>query len=171
MLARIARGVGSTAAAAWVALMLVAAGPGSDTMAKIYPRVEPVLHLFNVDNEWGFFAPNPDVGTVARYRVTDSAGQEHEHALHEALDRWDPMFLRYTTLYMAIVESADTYEAGAARYLCRRHADLEPRTIAIVVAEQAVVTPEDYLAGTGILDGVDIEVRPARRCPDGELAE
>jgi hypothetical protein len=168
-LARIARCVGSLAAASWVAVMLVGAGPGSDTMGKIYPVVEPLLDLFGVDNEWGFFAPNPDVGTVVRYRVVDGRGREHEHALHEDLDRSDPMFLRYTTLFMAIADNPETYEPGAVRYLCRRHADLDPRSIAIVVAEQAVVTPEEFLEGTGILDGLEIEVRPARRCPDAEV--
>jgi hypothetical protein len=169
LIARIARGVGSIAAAGWVAVMLIGAGPGSDTMSKVYPVVEPLLDFLNIDNEWGFFAPNPDVGTVVRYRVVDGSGATHELELHESLDRLDPMFLRYTTLYIAIVENADDYEPGAVRYLCRRHADLEPRSIAIVVAEQAVVTPEEFVAGTGILDGLDIEIRPARRCPDGEV--
>ena len=171
LLPRIARCVGSIAAAAWVAMMLIGAGPGSDTMSKLYPKVEPVLDFFNVDNEWGFFAPNPEVGTVVRYRLVDGNGEPHDFHLHEALVRWDPMFLRYTTLYMSIVENEDAFEPGAVRYLCHRHADMSPRTIAIVVAEQDVVTPDEFLEGRGILDDLDITVRTARRCPDGEVTK
>ena len=159
---------GSGLATVYALMMFIGAAPGSDTMGKIYPKIEPALDTLNIDNEWGFFAPNPDPGTLVRYRVTDGEGTVHEFNMTEAADALDPAYLRYTTLYVSIVESPDEYEVGAVKYLCRMHADMDPRAIAFVHIEQDVVTHKEFLEGQSILDGLDITVRDAIACEDAE---
>src|SRR5688572_32655797 len=96
---RIAYAVGS-AAVAWVAAaMIVGAAPGSSTMAKVYPLFQPFLQTFDMQHDWGFFAPDPGTGHVVRYEVRDAGGEVHAFALTEELDRWDPAYFRFTTLY------------------------------------------------------------------------
>jgi Fe-S-cluster formation regulator IscX/YfhJ len=145
--------------------MLVAAAPGSATMAEVYPLFRPFLRAFDLEHDWGFFAPDPGTGHVVRYEVRDAAGDMHAFALTEELDRWDPAYFRRTTLYTKISSSDSDYAAGAVRWLCRRHADLDPRSIRFVVAHQQPVAPEEFLDGVDIMGDLDVRHRDWRACP------
>lgn len=166
LLPALAYGAGSLTLSLWAMGMLVAAGPGSDTMAAIYPVFEGPLSFLDINNDWGFFAPNPNTGSVLRYEVSEPDGTEHTFALTEALQGWMPAYFRYTTLYTAIGESHDTYAEGAARLLCRRHADLQPVDITFVVWHQVEIGHEAYLAGHGIMDGLVPERHLPVACPE-----
>jgi hypothetical protein len=156
--AKVAYAVGSLAVAFLAVAMLVGAAPGSFTMAKVYPLFQPFLRTFDLAHDWGFFAPDPGTGHVVRYDVLDERGETHAFRLTEELDRWDPAYFRFTTLYTNASVEDGNYERPTIHYLCRRHAELSPREIRIVVAHQKAVSPEEFRDGVGTMD--DLEVFP-----------
>ena len=80
------------------------------------------------------------------------------------MDRWDPAFFRYTTLFVNVMEDSEAYGDGAAVFLCRKHADLRPRKIVFTVARQVERSPQDVLDGHGILDDMPVEKLYFRHC-------
>lgn len=153
-------------AVAWIAAsMLVAAAPGSATMAKIYPFFRPFLDTFDLRHDWGFFAPDPGTGHVVRYEVRGADDATHAFALTEELHRFDPAYFRLTTLYTKASTQDSDYAAGAVRFLCRRHADLDPVEVRLVVAHQRAVTPDAFLDGVDPMADLDVRHRPWSPCP------
>ncbi len=170
MRARISYALGSLFVVAFVLGLLIAAGPGSYTMGKVYPVVQPALGAVNIDNDWGFFAPDPGPGSVARYVVRDRDGRTHEFGMTEAMPRWSLAYFRYTTLYMAIAQSPEYYLPGAVAYLCRQHADLDPVSITVILADQQDVTAQEFLEGKDPMADLEISKVGPRRC-DAPLGE
>ncbi len=152
---------------AYVTGLVLATAPSSAVVDDTYELAYPALELANVNNSWGFFSPDPGPGDLPRYEVVDGDGVRHEFMWMEELDRWDPAYFRYTTLYVAIIDAPELYGDGAARFLCERHRSLNPRKITFTVAHQVDVLPEDYLAGRGIMDDARVERLFSRRC-DGK---
>ena len=142
---------------AYVGALLIAAGPESELVGDAYDVAYPALELANINNDWGFFSPDPGPGDLPRYEVIDGDGKTHAFEWMEALDRWDPAFFRYTTLFVNVIDNGDIYGDPAAAFLCRKHADLEPRKIVFTVAHQVDRAPEDVLAGKGILEDMPVE--------------
>jgi hypothetical protein len=153
----------------YVGGLLLAAGPDSDVVNDAYEFAYPALELANVNNDWGFFSPDPGPGDLPRYEVIDGDGKTHRFELMETLDRWDPAFFRYTTLYVNLIEDRETYGDAGAVFLCRKHADLRPRKIVFTVAHQVSFSPQDVLDGKGILDDMPVEKLYFRHCdPEDE---
>ncbi len=152
----------------YVSGLLLAAGPSSDLIDDVYEVAYPALELGNINNDWGFFSPDPGPGDVPRYEVVDGDGNTHAFEWMEALDRWDPAFFRYTTLLVAVIDSPRTYGPGATAMLCRRHADLKPRKIVFTVAHQVDQSPEDILGGKTIMSEAEVERLYFLPCEDAE---
>jgi Fe-S-cluster formation regulator IscX/YfhJ len=165
---KVAYAVGSLVVAWISASLLVAAGPASATMAKVYPLFEPGLRTFDLEHDWGFFAPDPGTGHVVRYEVRDAHGETRAFGLTEELERWDPAYFRFTTLYTKASVVGAGYEDGALRMLCRRHADIDPTSIRIVVAHQKPVSAEEYLEGVDPMENLDVFPQDWRPCPTEE---
>jgi Fe-S-cluster formation regulator IscX/YfhJ len=163
---KLAYAAGSITVTWVVASMLVAAGPASWTMAKIYPAFKPFLELADLEHEWGFFAPDPGTGHVVRYDVRDADGNKHAFRLTEELRRWDPAYFRLTTLYTKFSYKESDYAEIAIGSLCRRHAALRPREARFVVAHQVEVSPEEFREGKGTMDELQIVRRPWIDCPE-----
>jgi len=159
----------SGAVVLYVGGLLLAAGPASDLVTDAYQVAYPALEMANVNNDWGFFSPDPGPGDLPRYEVIDGEGKTHRFSWMEALDRWDPAYFRYTTLLVNVIDDAEAYGDGAAAYLCRKHADLEPRKIVFTVAHQVDRPPADVLDGHGITDDMPLEKLYFKPCaPEAE---
>lgn len=168
--ARIGYGLGSMFVTLFVLGLLIAAGPGSYTMSKVYPVMQPTLAVVNIDNDWGFFAPDPGPGSIARYVVRDGSGRTHEFGMSETVPRWSAAYFRYTTLYMAVAQSPEYYLPGAVAYLCRQHEALDPVSITVILANQQDITAEEFVAGKRPMDDLEIVKVGPRRC-DAPLGE
>lgn len=154
----------SAAIVTYVAGLVLAAAPSSELVDDLYEVAYPALELANVNNDWGFFSPDPGPADVPRYEVIDSDGKRHAFEMMEALDRWDPAYFRYTTLFVGVVDSPEAYGDGATAFLCRRHADLDPYKIVYVVARQADHYPADVLDGADIMDHAEVDRLYFRHC-------
>lgn len=118
----------------------------------MYPIFQPYLALLHLDSGWGFFAPDPHPGVRMLYVLTDDQGRKHEVDFTSSLERSATGFQRYTMMQDYLWIEAQPYTTHAARYLCRRHADLRPRQIAFRFHRVQPLTPEAYLQGHRPLD-------------------
>ncbi|MGH1439072.1 MAG: hypothetical protein ACRBBR_03080 [Cellvibrionaceae bacterium] len=143
----------------WHALaIIIGPAPGSYLMSKVYPIFKPYLVALHLNNEWGFFAPDPAKGTLLRYSVTDENGVEHVFKLTENLRRRDHTFLRYTSLYLTIGRNNEAFVASAKNYLCRQHADLNPRQLQFFMGHQLSITPDEIIEGHRALDDQHMQI-------------
>ena len=155
----------------YVTALLLAAAPASDLMNDAYDAAYPALELANVNNDWGFFSPDPGPGDLPRYEVVDRQGRTNRFSWMEDLDRWDPAFFRYTTLFVNVIEDGEVYGDGATAFLCRKHADLQPRKIVFTVAHQVDMAPQDILDGKDLLDDMPVDKLYFRPCPGLDPAQ
>lgn len=133
----------------WHTLALVIGpAPGSELMSKIYPAFVPYLNGFNLNNQWGFFAPDPHAGSLLRYGLETRDGERQVFHLTENLGREDADFLRYTSLYLTLIRQPQSYMKAAAKYLCRRHRALKPLAIQFFAGHQLRIGPEQFVAGS-----------------------
>jgi hypothetical protein len=139
------------------AAMVVAPAPGSYALSKIFPAFWPYLSALHLYNEWSFFAPHPDRGRMLLYTIETADGQSRTYPLTAALQRSDPAFSRYTTLYTEIARQDSPFYEAAADYLCRRHRDIAPVRLTFLVRHQLLLTPDDYKAGKRPLDDEFLE--------------
>jgi len=145
--------VGSVAVSVAVLGMVVSAAPKSAIKYVSYPVFAPTLQILNVDTSWGYFSPNPTRGFVVRYDVIDASGGRHSFRLTESLSRWgDIGYTRVTGYYTELGESRPRYAQGAARHLCNRHHDLDPRQIELMVGTQPKVNPVEFLRGKDLYE-------------------
>lgn len=132
----------------WHTLALVIGpAPGSSLMGHIYPAFVPWLNSLNLNNQWGFFAPDPHAGSLPRYIVESADGGEQVVRLSETLQRSDAGFLRYSSLYLSLARQREPYLQAAAQYLCRQHRAQVPIAIHFFVGHQLRVGPEQYREG------------------------
>ena len=74
----------SGAVVLYVGGLLLAAGPSSTLIDDAYEVAYPALELANINNDWGFFSPDPGPGDLPRYEVVDGEGR------HTASSGWRP---------------------------------------------------------------------------------
>lgn len=143
----------------WQSLaIIIGPAPGSYLMSKVYPIFKPYLVALHLNNEWGFFAPDPAKGSLLRYIVTDGTNTQHIFKLTEKLKRSDHGFLRYTSLYLTIGRKNEEYVDSATHYLCHLHKNLNPQKIQFFIGHQQSITPKQFLAGNRPLDDNHMEV-------------
>lgn len=132
----------------WHTLALVIGpAPGSDLMSRIYPVFVPYLDGFNLNNQWGFFAPDPHAGSLLRYGLETTGGERRALHLTEDLSRGDAGFLRYSSLYLTLARQREPFLQAASNYLCRRHEAEQPLAIQFFAGHQLRLGPEQYRAG------------------------
>jgi hypothetical protein len=153
---------------AWHTLaMVVAASPESAMTRAVDPLVRPYLTLLNLDNYWGFFAP--DVGTTLQFRyiVEDAKGQQHTFIPGDNLSRFTPNFIWLRDRYRDIMESVDTLGEVTVAEFCRQHAALRPMAITLLEVDGKPFGPEDHRAGKKPLDPEFVTVNTLKtiRCP------
>jgi len=148
--------------------MVVAASPDSAIMRSARLLFHPYLTLFRLENQWGFFAPNVDLGSQFRYVVEDAAGQRHTFIPADRLSRFHPTSIWVRDRYRTVMESIETHGDAAAASLCREHASLRPITITLVEIEQKDFLPADQLSGKHPLDPKFINEHTLKtvRCTD-----
>lgn len=154
----------------WQSLVIIIGpSPTSYTMNKIYPVFEPYLTLFHLDNNWAFFAEDPARGTMVHYSILDENNQRHDFPLSETLQRSNPAFSRYTSLFDAIADNNKRYVTSTAQYLCKQHEDLGTRWLTFVLRKQKPFTIEDYRQGRLPLEDAFIRERrlPTVKCASG----
>mgnify|MGYP006921588281 FL=1 len=132
--------------------LIIAPAPESYLINSIYSVYKPYLSLFNINNGWAFFAPNPHTGVRMHYNIVDGDGHTHRFDFTGSLQRSATVFQRYTMMQDYISLKAAPYTASAGLYLCRRHADLQPQTIRFEFHRARVLTPEQFLAGQRATD-------------------
>ena len=135
-----------------VCALLLGPAPESRTQAAIYPLFRPYLRLLHLDAGWGFFAPDPHPGVLMSYVLEDADGNEHEIDFTRSLNRSATAFQRYTMLQDYLWIDAQPYATHAARFLCRRHAELAPMRIAFRFRRVQTPTPEAWRDGHRPLD-------------------
>ena len=122
---------------AWHTLsMVVAPGPGtSDLIKGLRIVLDPYLHFFKLDNEWGFFAPDVDSGIILRYVIKDDAGNLHRFDPQAGLNWFHPSSIWFHDWYRALLENPDDFgEQFAAWY--REPAEFHPVTITLFEVDQ-----------------------------------
>lgn len=148
-------------------VMVVAAAPESAITKAARTVVHPYLTLFNLDNHWGFFAP--DVGTTyqLRYIVKDASGQEHMFIPTDKLNRLSPTSIWLRDRYREVLNSVNMFGPAAVAELCREHSALRPTAITLLGAYGKEFGPDDRRRGKNPLDPEFVIVRAIRTisCP------
>lgn len=136
-------------------------------MGKAFPIFRPYLLLIGLPGTWGFFAPEPGPGTVLRYAVHDASGKTHLFKWGETLSRKDPNFFRWHTFHHRIFLEKEDYERSVALSLCRKHRNLNPKSVNFIFVRLLKLSPKAYLAGARPLDPdyVEPEEGEAVPCP------
>lgn len=157
------------------ALAIVAGpAPGSYSMGKVYPWIQPYLRALHLENYWGFFAPDPHAGTVLRGLVEDADGELHVVKMTEALRRNDGAYLRMSSLYYGVGRSeGDRFAQSVARALCRRHAELDPQRVQLMVGSQLPISIDAWREGARPLglEHMAVEYQEPFPCPNGAATE
>ena len=150
--------------------LLIGPAPQSYIRDNLLGIYEPYLSVFRLNNAWAFYAPEPDLGGVLNYKVLDNDGNEHQFDIyHDYLDRWSASYFRYNAFFNNIEwNSAEyrRYRKSYIQYLCRKHSNLSPKSIALIRIAQIPLSPEDYINGARPLDPDFTESRPSEptRC-------
>jgi len=123
----------------------------------VHATIFPYLSMLYLDTDWNFFAPTPAPGRFVRYVVQARDGGAHAFALTEARRRGTSA-MRIKKVYDGIHPDRPEHAQSVARFLCERHADLDPVSITFSVYRQIPITPEAYVAGRRPLDPDLLEV-------------
>lgn len=153
---------------AWHTLaMVVAVSPDSEITRAARALVQPYLTLFNLDNDWGFFAPEVELNDQFRYVVEDAAGRTHEFIPTDKFSRFDPRSIWLRDRYRAVVQSVDHYGDATVAELCREHVSLRPVAITLLAVEGKEFGPDDRRLGKHPLDPEFVTVHTLKtiRCP------
>ena len=152
----------------WHAFALVVAPfPPSYLSGSVHAAIFPYLSVLYLDTDWNFFAPTPAPGRFVRYVIQARDGSSHAFRLTEDR-RPGPSAMRLRKVYDGIHQDRPEHYASVGRFLCRRHAGLEPVTVTFSVHRQIPITPEAYVAGRRPLDAdlVEMETLPPVSCPE-----
>lgn len=152
----------------WHAFALVVAPfPPSYLSGSVHAAIFPYLSVLYLDTDWNFFAPTPAPGRFVRYVVQAGDGSSHAFRLTEDR-RPGPSAMRLRKVYDGIHPDRPEHYASVGRFLCRRHAGLEPVTVTFSVHRQIPITPEAYVAGRRPLDAdlVEVETLSPVSCAD-----
>lgn len=132
--------------------MVVAVAPDSVITRAARALVYPYVTLFNLDNDWGFFAPDVGVSFQFRYIVEDADGRQHLFIPTDELSRFSPSSIWLRDRYREVMYSVDKFGDAAAAELCREHAALRPVAITLLRVEGKDFTFEDRRDGKHPLD-------------------
>lgn len=147
------------------ATIVVGPYPDSEVGEKLRPLFEPYLRIGYLDHAWTFFGPQPDAGRLVRYELILSDGTVREYPLSEAVDRRSPNWFRWMRVFDRVATGGRELQDGAAEYLCRRHAELEPRALRFVVLHQLTLSPELHRAGVRPVDPEAVSRAPGDDLP------
>lgn len=149
------------------AAITIAPYPDSEIRRVLHPLFEPYLRLGYLDHRWTFFGPRPDAGRIVRYEVLLDDGIAREFALTEAVARGGPGWFRWLRLFDRVSTGEAALQRSGTAYLCRRHADLQPRAIRFIVLHQLTPSPQLYLAGVRPTDPEALAREPGQpiACP------
>ena len=152
---------------AWHTLaMVVAPAPGtSDLIKGLRTVLDPYLHFFRLDNDWGFFAPDVASGIVLRYVIKDDAGTLHRFDPEAGLNWFLPSAIWLRGWYLALLENPDDFGVQFAALFCREHAALHPVTITLFAVDQQNYGPLDRLRGKQPLDAEFVKVTTVKSFP------
>ena len=139
--------------------------PDSDVGEKLRPLFEPYLRIGYLDHAWTFFGPQPDAGRLVRYELILGDGTVREYPLSDAVDRRSPNWFRWMRVFDRVATGDRELREGAAEYLCRRHAELEPRALRFVVLHQLTLSPELHRAGVRPVDREALSRAPGDDLP------
>jgi hypothetical protein len=147
--------------------MVIAVSPDSVLTQAARQLFGPYLLLFNLDNYWGFFAPDVGTSYQFRYVVEDAAGQQHVFIPTDKLSRFNPNSIWLRDRYRDIMASVDMYGDVTVAELCREHAALRPVAITLLEVEGKEFGPKDRRLGKNPLDPEFVTVNTLRtiRCP------
>ena len=154
---------------AWHSLvMIVGPMPGSYLKDRIAPLINRYRVLFYQDTAWDFFSPSASAAPMVRYQVKESSGEEHLFKLSEEASR-SSVFLRYVKLYAEMSSPGRRpFLESVARRLCRKHADLKPAEVQIIVLSATVPPPSRYLEGRTLQDADLYKIRQRSTVQCGE---
>ena len=148
--------------------MVIAPAPTDSVLVQSLRTIwQPYLLFFRLDTRWNFFAP---VGKHSQFRyvVEDAAGKKHFFVPTEETPRSQPRYVwwrEFKYLDDSITESPGTLGDAAGALLCRQHAELKPRAVILLQAQEKDFWPEDELQGKNPLDPDYINVVNLRRIP------
>ncbi len=154
--------------------MVVAPAPGtSDLIKGLRTVLDPYLHVFRLDNQWNFFAPDvgeegrDPLGVILRYVIEDDAGTLHRFDPDAGLNWFLPSSIWFHDWYRALLDNPDDFAEEFAALFCRRHADLHPVKIMLFEVDQQSYGPLDRLRGKQPLDAefVKVAVVKSFACP------
>lgn len=152
---KITLGVGSVFLCWHVLVLVFATVPENSYIRdKLEPLFAPYMSLFQLYNNWHFYAPDPRAtGQVLRYTVESRSGKQTVFSLSESHQRLDPAFFRYTVFASGLVQRGQyPHFYSVAQFLCHKHADLGPARILFTANFQLPYKREDYYAGLHPLD-------------------
>ena len=162
--------IAMSAFVAWHTLaMVIAPAPNVSAVETSLRSVfQPYLSLFRLDNQWDFFAPNPNRLAEFRYTIEDAAGNRHTFVPASELSWLRPEDIWFKSWHYAIFEAPEVHTEFAAALLCRKHAELHPVSITLLQALQEDFAPDDYLEGKRPLDPEFVTVTTLKRaqCTD-----
>ena len=134
-------------------VMLVAPAPDTSRVSEaLHTILDPYMSVFRLDNGWDFFAPDVTRESQLRYVVESSDFTRHSFTPTDGLSVFHPSYDWYRTRFYTILEDPETYGAVIAAELCKKHAELKPRSIALLELQQNNFLPEHQLAGKHPLD-------------------
>jgi len=147
--------------------MVIESAPESEATQAVRAIFHPYMSLFGMANNWGFFAPNVQMGTQFRYVIEDAQGKRTSFAPGAELSRFHPATIWFKDRYKAVMDHPEVYGDAAAASICREHAALHPVSVTLIRVEQMGYWPEDRLAGKDLLDPdlVDVEILKTAPCP------
>ena len=144
----------------------LAPAPDSYLRRKVAPFFEPYLKIFHLNNNWGYFAPDPASGILMRYRIEDEDGKMHVFKLTENLKRSDPDFMRMTSLFNKMPGMSPAYLQGIASYLCGRNSAIKPVRLQFMEGHQVRLSPWAWFRGKRPMDDeyMRLKLREWRMC-------
>ena len=160
---------------AWhtIAMVVAPASSTSDLSKGLRVVLDPYLHVFKLDNEWNFFAPDvgeegrDPLGVMLRYVIKDDAGTLHRFDPDAGLNWFHPSSIWFHQWHLALVEYPDDFGEKFAALFCREHAELHPATITLFEVDEKSYGPLDRLRGKQPLDPDFVKVRTVKsfECP------
>lgn len=135
--------------------ILVAPMPDSSGLVQTFRALlQPYLSLFRLDNKWHFFVPLGKY-TQFRYSVEDAAGKQHLFIpVAEASDSVARyvMWREFKYFYEGLMEAPTIRGERMVTLLCKKHAALNPVSVALLQTQELDFSPDDYLKGARPLD-------------------
>jgi hypothetical protein len=149
--------------------LMVSPIPDSSLKDALNGVLHPYLTLLRLDNTWGFYAPEVETGQELRYTVEDGEGKEHEFRPIEQFGWFHPAFWWVRSWHHTIIDSPDDFAETAGRLLCKKHASLHPKSVALIHILPEEFSVEDYLAGKNPLDPEFVSVNEFKKVQCGGL--